>query len=96
VASILIVVGFVFGGVLQPEIRDAAQAGRMCERWLQKGTTGDATNAILCGAGHNQRKILARIRAFFIPAQRRSQESPGRHPGSIGLDPFLPLSISVA
>ncbi|GEM_PF-2981914 len=30
-----------------------------------KGMAGDAINAILCGAGHNLRKILARLRALL-------------------------------
>ena len=30
-----------------------------------KGMEGDAMNAILCGAGHNLRKILARLRALL-------------------------------
>ncbi|MBP1625594.1 MAG: transposase family protein [Holophagaceae bacterium] len=30
-----------------------------------KGMQGDAINAILCGAGHNLRKILARLRALL-------------------------------
>jgi transposase, IS5 family len=30
-----------------------------------KGMQGDAINAILCGAGHNPRKILARLRALL-------------------------------
>ena len=33
-----------------------------------KGTQGDAINAILCGVGHNLRKILARLRALlYLP-----------------------------
>lgn len=30
-----------------------------------KGTSGDAIFAVLCGCGHNIRKILARLRAFL-------------------------------
>ena len=30
-----------------------------------KGVVGDAQNVILCGAGHNMRKILAHLRAFL-------------------------------
>lgn len=29
-----------------------------------KGMVGDAVNAVLCGIGHNIRKILARLRAL--------------------------------
>jgi hypothetical protein len=31
-----------------------------------KGVEGDAMNALLCGAGHNLRKILARIRLLWL------------------------------
>jgi IS5 family transposase len=30
-----------------------------------KGVVGDAQNVILCGAGHNMRKILAHLRALL-------------------------------
>lgn len=30
-----------------------------------KGMQGDAINAILCGAGHNLRKVLAQLRALL-------------------------------
>ena len=30
-----------------------------------KGMLGDAQNVILCGAGHNMRKILAHLRALL-------------------------------
>ena len=36
----------------------------LLERNFLKGMQGDAINAILCGAGHNLRKILARLRAL--------------------------------
>ena len=38
--------------------------GRLVRNFL-KGAAGDAMNAILCGAGHNLRKILARLRIFW-------------------------------
>ncbi|KMK65087.1 hypothetical protein IMCC21224_112707 [Puniceibacterium sp. IMCC21224] len=31
-----------------------------------KGTKGDALFAVLCGCGHNIRKILARLRALLV------------------------------
>jgi hypothetical protein len=34
-------------------------------RSFLKGMEGDAINALLCGAGHNLRKILARLRALL-------------------------------
>ena len=31
-----------------------------------KGTLGDALHAVLCGAGHNMRLILAHLRALLV------------------------------
>lgn len=31
-----------------------------------KGSRGDAMNALLCGAGHKRRKILAKVRLFWL------------------------------
>jgi len=31
-----------------------------------KGIQGDAINALLCGAGHNLRKILAKLRLLWL------------------------------
>jgi transposase, IS5 family len=41
--------------------------GRLARNFL-KGIDGDAMNALLCGAGHNMRKILKKLRllcAYF-------------------------------
>jgi IS5 family transposase len=35
--------------------------GRLARNFL-KGIEGDAMNALLCGAGHNMRKILKKLR----------------------------------
>jgi IS5 family transposase len=37
--------------------------GPLDRNWL-KGELGDALPAVMCGAGHNPRMILARLRAF--------------------------------
>ena len=37
--------------------------GRLARNFL-KGVEGDAMNALLCGAGHNIRKILRKLRLF--------------------------------
>jgi IS5 family transposase len=37
---------------------------RLRRNWL-KGTLGDAIHAVLCGAGHNLRMILRRLRLFY-------------------------------
>ncbi|BDU75478.1 hypothetical protein METESE_04360 [Mesoterricola sediminis] len=41
------------------------KADGLLGRNFLKGMAGDAINAILCGAGHNMRKILARLRALL-------------------------------
>jgi hypothetical protein len=41
------------------------KADGLLGRNFLKGMQGDAINAILCGAGHNLRKILARLRALL-------------------------------
>ena len=41
------------------------KSDRLLGRNFLKGTQGDAINAILCGVGHNLRKILARLRALL-------------------------------
>jgi len=49
---------------IEPEIGHMKSDGLLGRNFL-KGTQGDAINAILCGAGHNLRKIMARIRALL-------------------------------
>lgn len=49
---------------IEPEIGHMKADGLLGRNFL-KGAEGDAINAILCGAGHNLRKILARIRALL-------------------------------
>jgi len=46
------------------EIGHLKADGRLGRNFL-KGIQGEAINAILCGAGHNLRKILARLRALL-------------------------------
>jgi len=46
---------------IEPEIGHQKSDGKLGRNWL-KGSFGDALNPILCGAGHNLRKILARLR----------------------------------
>jgi IS5 family transposase len=48
---------------IEPEIGHMKTDGRLA-RCPLKGTSGDAIFAVLCGCGHNIRKILARLRAF--------------------------------
>lgn len=49
---------------IEPEIGHMKSDGRLA-RCLLKGTIGDALFAVLCGCGHNIRKILTRFRALF-------------------------------
>ena len=49
---------------VEPEIGHMKSDGLLGRNFL-KGMQGDAINAILCGAGHNLRKILARLRALL-------------------------------
>ncbi len=47
---------------IEPEIGHMKTDGRLSRCFL-KGTIGDALLAVLCGCGHNLRKILAHLRA---------------------------------
>ena len=49
---------------IEPEIGHMESEGLLGRNFL-KGVLGDAANALLCGAGHNLRKILARLRALL-------------------------------
>ncbi|TNC58867.1 IS5 family transposase, partial [Rubellimicrobium roseum] len=49
---------------IEPEIGHMKTDGRLARCGL-KGTIGDAMFAVLCGCGHNLRKILTHLRAWF-------------------------------
>ena len=49
---------------IEPEIGHMKTDGRLARCGL-KGTIGDAIFAVLCGCGHNIRKILAHLRAWL-------------------------------
>jgi IS5 family transposase len=49
---------------IEPEIGHMKTDGRLSRCFL-KGTLGDALFAVLCGCGHNIRKILAHLRALL-------------------------------
>ncbi|WP_037283938.1 IS5 family transposase [Rubellimicrobium mesophilum] len=49
---------------IEPEIGHMKTDGRLARCGL-KGTMGDAVFAVLCGCGHNLRKILAHLRAWL-------------------------------
>ena len=46
---------------VEPVIGHMKSDGRLARNFL-KGVDGDAINALLCGAGHNMRKILKKLR----------------------------------
>ena len=48
---------------VEPVIGHLKSDGRLARNFL-KGVEGDAMNALLCGAGHNIRKILRKLRLF--------------------------------
>ena len=49
---------------VEPVIGHLKSDGRLARNFL-KGIAGDAMNALLCGAGHNLRKILRKLRLFW-------------------------------
>lgn len=50
--------------IIEPEIGHVKTDGRLARCFL-KGAFGDALFAVLCGCGHNIRKILARLRKLL-------------------------------
>ena len=50
--------------VVEPMIGHMKTDGLLARNWL-KGEIGDALHAVLCGAGHNLRMILAYLRVLF-------------------------------
>jgi IS5 family transposase len=67
---------------IEPEIGHMKTDGRLA-RCALKGTLGDALFAVLCGCGHNIRKILAHLRALLaalIASLIQAIAQPGRHP----------------
>ena len=49
---------------VEPVIGHLKSEGSLARNFL-KGVEGDAMNALLCGAGHNLRKILRKLRLFY-------------------------------
>lgn len=50
--------------VVEPMIGHMKADGLLDRNWI-KGELGDALHAVMCGAGHNLRMILARLRALY-------------------------------
>jgi IS5 family transposase len=51
---------------IKPAIGHMKTDGRLDRDWLE-GALGDAMHAVLCGAGHNLRMILRKLRLFLRP-----------------------------
>ncbi|MGF6960613.1 IS5 family transposase [Paraburkholderia youngii] len=49
---------------IEPAIGHMKADGKLDRNWL-KGAPGDAIHAVLCGAGHNLRMILRKLRLFY-------------------------------
>jgi IS5 family transposase len=49
---------------IEPAIGHMKADGKLDRNWL-KGALGDAIHAVLCGAGHNLRMILRKLRFFY-------------------------------
>jgi IS5 family transposase len=49
---------------IEPAIGHMKTDGKLDRNWL-KGALGDAMQAVLCGAGHNLRMILRKLRLFY-------------------------------
>ena len=49
---------------IEPAIGHMKMDGRLDRKWL-KGALGDAMHAVLCGASHNLRMILRKLRFFY-------------------------------
>jgi IS5 family transposase len=67
---------------IEPKIGHMKSDGRL-DRCALKGTLGDALHAVLCGCGHNIRKILAHLRilvaallATHVQALDRAERDP--------------------
>jgi IS5 family transposase len=50
---------------VEPVIGHLKSDGRLARNFLN-GAEGDAVNALLCAAGHNLRKILRKLRLFYV------------------------------
>jgi IS5 family transposase len=68
---------------IEPVIGHMKSDGRLDRNFL-KGRTGDAMNALLCGAGHNLRKILRRLQLFWLQILQALETS---QPFNIRLSP---------
>ena len=54
---------------IEPTIGHMKADGKLGRNWL-KGALGDAMHAVLCGAGHNLRLIMRKLRLFYVEILR--------------------------
>ncbi len=78
------------GNSVEPVIGHLKSDGRLARNFL-KGIEGDAMNALLCGAGHNLRKILRKLRLFYALCGFTLRQLPAlaRLPAAIASIPAL-------
>jgi len=74
---------------VEPEIGHQKHDGKLDRNFL-KGSQGDAMNALLCGAGHNLRKILAKLRLCLYAWLSARMATTWRSPWSLGFRPAVP------
>ena len=68
---------------IEPAIGHMKADGKLDRNWL-KGALGDALHAVLCGAGHNLRMILRKLRLFPSigrPTNQRNRRTIRRRGG---------------
>ena len=72
---------------IEPAIEHMKMDGRLARNPL-KGALGDALHTVMCGAGHNLRRILATLRLLCAPDHALTQcrflsdQGPGKNQGS--------------
>ncbi|AXF05496.1 IS5 family transposase [Paraburkholderia hospita] len=62
---------------IEPAIGHMKTDGKLDRNWL-KGVLGDAMHAVLCGAGHNLRMILRKLKVFYALILAASLTTLGR------------------
>jgi len=70
---------------IEPTIGHMKTDGRLGRNWL-KGTLGDRLHAVLCGAGHNLRMILRKLRLLFAMIWQDLLEQLGRPGPTLSAD----------
>jgi IS5 family transposase len=81
---------------IEPVIGHLKSDGRLGRNFL-KGIQGDAMNALLCGAGHNIRKILAKLRLLLLFLFYPQKLSPYQKAIGLFYQPLFlhPISLTI-